>query len=136
MSKIVRSENLWQRFGFANLEPEEFKKRTSAVNAAIFTVLAGIVDSLVYVLLGFPYVTIAVVTYATCSIANLIYLRTAHNFRNFRNIQLLLISFSPFLTQLFIGGFINGSAVAIAGFIAPATALLYAGNKRARKHFY
>jgi len=136
MRNRLRYDNLWQRFGFTNLEPEEFKKRTSAVNAAIFTVIAGIGHSLIYVLLGFPYVTIAVITYALCSIANLLYLRLYHNFDKFRNIQLLLISFFPFITQLFIGGFINGSAVAIAGFIAPATALLYVTNKRARGHFY
>ncbi|MBC7889088.1 MAG: GHKL domain-containing protein [Ferruginibacter sp.] len=90
---------------------------------------------MIYVFLGFPYVTIAVIGYATCSISSLIYLRFTHNFSIFKIAQLVLISFFPFATQLFIGGFINSSVVAIAGFIAPATALLYAKRESARRYF-
>jgi signal transduction histidine kinase len=136
MPKSFYTNNFWSAFGFQNLDAEEFKKRTSAVNAAIFTVAAGICYSLVYVFLGFPYVTIAVIFYAICSISSLVYLRATHNFRIFKIIQLLLISFFPIATQLSIGGFINSSAVALAGFIAPATALLYAKAVSARRYFY
>jgi signal transduction histidine kinase len=136
MLRILHSNNFWKNFGFENLDGEELKKRWSAVNAAIFTIGAGVIHSMIYVFLGFPYVTIAVVSYAVCSISSLIYLRRTHNFTTFKIIQLFLISVFPFVTQLFIGGFINSSAVSIAAFIAPATALLYAKRESARRYYF
>ncbi len=136
MFKFLTKESLRKGFGFVGLDAEELKQRTSAANAAILTIAAGMAYSIIYVFLGFPYVTTAVILYSICSIASLIYLRYTHNFRIFKIIQLLLISFFPIGTQLSIGGFINSSAVGIAAFIAPATALLYAKSESARRYFY
>ena len=126
--------NIYNDFGFSNLTPEEYKKRTSAVNASLFTIFAGLIHSLIYAFLGFPYVTLVVLGYAIFSVTSLFYLRYSHNFGRFSSIQLVLISIFPFATQVFIGGFINASGVGFAAFIAPATALLYTKASTARRY--
>ncbi|NIJ52765.1 sensor histidine kinase [Dyadobacter arcticus] len=126
----------WKLLGFEGLDEEEFKKRTTAVQLALYSALGGIIFCIVYLFLGFPNVVYAVAVYVVVSQLNLLYLRITHNYDKFGFIQLVLILLFPMSTQLTIGGYIEAGAVILAAFYAPAGALLYARKNIARLCFY
>ena len=133
---LFEKGHFWTQMGFVGLDDEEFKKRTTAVQLAIFTALGGILYSIVYIALGFPSVIYVIYVYVFVCLLNLIYLRVSHNYAGFGAIQLTLILLFPIAAHLTIGGFIEASGVGIAVFLAPAGALLYAKRNIARICFY
>jgi signal transduction histidine kinase len=126
----------WKQLGFEGLEEEEFKKRTTAVQLALYSALGGVFFCTIYMFLGFPTVVYAVAIYVIVSQLNLLLLRVSHNYDRFGLIQLVLILLFPLSTQLTIGGFIEASGVVLAAFYAPAGALLYSRKEVARLCFY
>ncbi|MBN8823477.1 MULTISPECIES: ATP-binding protein [unclassified Spirosoma] len=137
MSKLVHwKDNFWKGFGFDGLEPEEFKKRTSAVLLAIFTIGAGLCYSLIYSFLGFSSLAFVVYTYVPVCLLNILYLRFSHQYQVFGGIQLVLIFIFPLAAQLAIGSYVDASAVVLSTFLAPAGALIYASRRIARLSFY
>ena len=137
MKKFLSEKGyFWNQLGFEGLDPEEFKKRTTAVQLALYSALGGVMYCIIYMFLGFPTVGYAVAIYVIVSQLNLLYLRVTHNYNRFGFVQLVLILLFPLSTQLTIGGFIEASGVVIAAFFAPAGALLYARKDVARVCFY
>ncbi|AUD04988.1 sensor histidine kinase [Spirosoma pollinicola] len=133
---LFKKGEIWNLFGFDGLDAEEFKKRTTAVQLAIFTAASGVVYALIYVFLGFPSVAYVIYIYIPICLLNLIYLRISHRYDVFGVVQLALIFLFPLVTQLTIGGFVEASAVVFAVFLAPAGALLYTRRSVARISFY
>lgn len=127
---------IWLQFGFTDLNDEEFKKRTTAVQLAIFTAVAGSIYSLIYFSLGLHYLPIVVYAYILVCLLNVLFLRFSHRYTVFGVIQLILICIFPVSAQLTIGGYVNASGVVLAAFLAPAGALLYASRTAARFSFY
>src|ERR1700709_785947 len=115
MSKTVFDrESFWKKFGFVNLEPDEYKRRTTAVELGFLSAVGGVCYTLLYMSFGFTSLTIAVIAYVLTFIANLLILLFTKNYTFFKTSQLLACTFLPVLAQLLIGGFIQGSAVALA----------------------
>jgi signal transduction histidine kinase len=129
-------EKFWQEVGFSGLDPEEHKKRTTAVQLGMFTALAGFIYSMVYVFLGFSTITIPVLAYVLLCFINLVVLRLTKNYQAYTVIQLLFILFLPFVVQLYIGGFVDSSSLVLASFLTPSGALLFARRSIARIYFF
>ena len=137
MSKITwNSDAFWKKFGFENLEPDEYKRRTTAVELGFLSAVGGVCYTLLYMSFGFTQLTIAVIAYVFTFIVNLLVLLFTKNYTFFKTSQLLACTFLPVLAQLLIGGFIQGSAVALAAFLSPAGALLFTNQHVARRYFY
>ena len=137
MSKIAwHRDAFWKKFGFENLEPDEYKRRTTAVELGFLSAIGGVCYTLLYMSFGFTQLTIAVIAYVFTFIFNLLFLFFTKNYAFFKTSQLLACTFLPVLAQLLIGGFIQGSAVALAAFLSPAGALLFTNQHVARRYFY
>ena len=137
MSKLsLQRGKFWKQFGFENLEADEYKKRTTAVELGFLSAVGGVGYTLLYIYFGFSSLTIAVIAYVVTFFVNLFILRITKNYTFFKTSQLLACTFLPVLAQLLIGGFIEGSAVALSAFLSPAGALLFSSRHVARRYFY
>lgn len=124
-------------FGFnAITNQEERAKRVTLIRIVLLTAFFGFIQSLIYVMLGFPDVTIAVLAYIALSFLNLFYFYLFKNYSVFRLLQLILITLLPASSQLGLGGFIPGSSVALASLLSPMGALMFARVSIARIFFY
>jgi class 3 adenylate cyclase len=112
--------------------PYETRIRTASlvVGAGFITVLAcGWVVT--YFALGLPLSAAIPLGYQLVTLVTLtLFLRTG-NFRIVALTQLTLMLVLPFLLQWSLGGFVDGSAVAIWAFVAPLGAILFLGGRAA-----
>src|SRR6476620_5500583 len=84
----------------------------------------------------FTQLSIVFIVYVLTFTFKLLFLLLSKNYTFFKTSQLLACTFLPVLAQLLIGGFIQGSAVALAAFLSPAGALLFTNQHVARRYFY
>ena len=126
---------LWHPLGFAGLEADEFKKRTTAVQLTLFTMLAAIPYSLLYAWLGFPLAPWATFIYLGFSLANLLLLVLTKRYEFFVTAQLVAIILNPIMAHVAIGGFINSSAIILSAILSPLGALMFTDARTARVYF-
>lgn len=103
---------------------EEVRRRT-LVRIVLYTVALGFIWCLLHLAIGLWPVTVPVTSYIVLSLLNLGVFRRTGSYERFRMIQLILILFLPFFTQLAYGGFVPAGAIVIASFIAPVGALMF-----------
>jgi len=89
-------------------------------------IAAGAAWGIVYILFGEPVAGMIPLSYAIVSLLSVIHFALTRRYYFFRNSQLILILFLPFLLMLALGGYINSSAVILWSFICPLGALLFA----------
>ncbi|GAB3575522.1 sensor histidine kinase [Hymenobacter daeguensis] len=126
---------LWYPLGFRGLSPDEFKKRTTAVRLALFTMLAAIPYSLIYAWLGFPLAPRATFIYIGFSLGNLLVLFLTKNYSLFTTAQLVAIILNPIMAHIAIGGFVDSSAIILSGILSPLGALMFTNHRTARIYF-
>ena len=127
---------LWNNLGFTDLDPEEYIRRTTAVQLGFFTAISGVVYSLIYVWLGFPNMALTAAGYIVLFLLALAYLSLTRNFNVYKYVQLGLILLAPLVNHVIVGGFIDSSVVILASFITPVIALTFVTRKTARLFFY
>lgn len=127
---------LWDNLGFANLDIEEYTRRTTAVQLGFFTAISGVFYSLIYVWLGFPAMALSATSYVGLFSLALIYLTLTRNFNVYKYVQLGLILLVPLANHVIVGGFVDSSTVILASFITPVIALTFVTRKTARLFFY
>jgi signal transduction histidine kinase len=127
---------LWFPLGFRGLAADEFKKRTTAVRLALFTMLAAIPYSLVYAWLGFPLAPRATFIYIGFSLANLLLLFLTKRYSLFTTAQLVAIILNPIMAHVAIGGFVDSSAIILSAILSPLGALMFTNYRTARIYFF
>ncbi len=92
----------------------------------ILFIVAGLLWSLMYYILGFPLPALIPGSYGVLSLSSLIFFLITGKFPVFRFFQFLLILILPVALQLSLGGFINSGAVMIWAILCPLGALSFA----------
>ncbi len=125
-----------KKFDLTGLGEEERKKRRTAVEITLFTVVAGASYSAIYAALGFWMMPAATISYIVVSLVNLYLLYRLKNYTMFRATQLTLVILFPTAAQIFIGGYITSSGVIFSAILSPMGALIFARVEAARRLFY
>ncbi|MDA7818324.1 GGDEF domain-containing protein [Sulfurimonas sp.] len=94
----------------------------------------GIVWSILYLSFGALVPAIFPLLFSINAVISFYYLKKTKNINTFRNIQIVVLLFIPFLLMWSLGGFVNGSFVMIWAFFAPVGALVY--NNKQSLWFY
>ncbi len=129
-----RSKYVWNHLGFAGLDADEFNKRVTLVRLGIFTASAGTIYCLTYFWLGYSQLAFGAGSYISIYVVNLLVFILTKNYNVYRAIQPLLILLAPWVAHVTIGGFTDSSAVIVACFLSPVTALAFATRRTA--HVY
>ena len=135
-TKTFWKTHLWDNLGFADLDIEEYTRRTTAVQLGFFTAISGVIYSLIYVWLGFPAMALSATIYVALFSLALIYLTLTRNFNVYKYVQLGLILLAPLANHIIVGGFVESSIVILASFITPVIALTFVTRKTAQLFFY
>ena len=135
MSAAFWARYLWYPLGFQGLAPAEFKKRSTAVRLALFTMLAAIPYSLLYAWLGFPLAPRATFVYIGFSLVNLLVLFLTKRYALFTTAQLVAIILNPIMAHIAIGGFVDSSAIILSAILSPLGALMFTSYRTARVYF-
>ncbi|MEL6537896.1 MAG: SpoIIE family protein phosphatase [Bacteroidota bacterium] len=122
-------------FGFSGQSDEEVTRRATLIRVSSLTSFFGLLWIATYALLGIPEATTAVVGYIALTLVNISIFYFTKHYHSFRLIQLVLILFMPFGTQLYLGGFIPGSGVMLASMLSPLGALMFHSLPVARRLF-
>ncbi|MEZ0485938.1 sensor histidine kinase [Fibrella aquatica] len=136
ITTVFWKKYLWNNLGFADLDSEEYTRRTTAVQLGFFTAISGAIYCLIYVWLGFPGMTLSSASYIVLFLIALTYLAVTHNFNVYKHVQLGLILLAPLANHLIVGGFVESSSVILASFITPVIALTFVTRKTARLFFF
>src|SRR5205823_4249996 len=96
-----------------------------------FFVVAGLFWAAVYYYYGAKHSAIIPGSYSVFAFSSMLVYRRYKNFSVFRNIQLALILFLPFLLHLSLGDFISSSAVILWSTLCPLGALAFQNSKAA-----
>jgi guanylate cyclase len=88
-------------------------------------ILTGAAWGVTYIIFGEEEAGLIPLCYAIFSLASLVYFKISHRFSVFRFSQLLLILLLPFILELSLGGFVNGSSVILWSLISPLGAMLF-----------
>jgi len=123
-------------FGYSSFDEEEQQQRSILILLVGLTSLAGLVYSLIYLMLGVSHAISAIVFYIGFSIFNLTLYFFNKNYNLFRNIQLVAILLFPTLTHILNGGFEQSSVVVLAAMLSPLGALMFHTPKSAKVFFY
>jgi serine phosphatase RsbU (regulator of sigma subunit) len=124
-------------FGLASVTGREEKtKRIALIRISLLTALCGIVQCLIYTILGYPEATLVVLCFVLLSVVNIVYFGFSKNYYAFRRFFLALIIIMPFLSQISLGGFIHGSFIVMASLISPMGALMFHKPRVARQLFF
>lgn len=129
----MKEDILVKIFNMYELPKEEQIQRVSLIRIVLYTCLAGLAYSAMYMyMFNIWDMADVVLTYISLSSINLFIFYLFNNYNIFRAVQLFYITLLPILTQLFIGGFMASSAVGVSGILAPIGALLFYNIKAAR----
>lgn len=123
-------------FSYSSIDEEEQQQRSILILLVGLTSLAGLVYSLIYLMLGVSHAIVAIVFYIGFSILNLTLYYFNKNYNLFRNIQLVAILLFPTLTHILNGGFEQSSVVVLAAMLSPLGALMFHTPKSAKVFFY
>src|SRR5262245_35875007 len=111
-------------------EEQQISERTFLLMVPFFTV-AGLLWALVYYYYGARHSAIIPGCYSVFAFSSMLIFRRYKNFNVFRNVQLALILFLPFLLHLSLGDFISSSAVILWSALCPLGALAFQNSKAA-----
>jgi len=103
--------------------------------ATIGIIPAGIIWGAIYLTMGARQAALIPLIYSAISLTGMLVLTRTRRFEAFQTFELALILLLPFLLQANLGGFINGSAVVVWGFLAPLLAVLFSTPRAARWWF-
>jgi guanylate cyclase len=121
------------RLGANSRDSDEVRLTKSLlVLAVLLFIVAGVLWWLLYVAFDEPAAGLIPLGYSIISSASVVMFAPSRRYRPFVFIQLLLILLLPFLLQLALGGFINGSGVVLWSLLAPLGALIFEEPRRAR----
>jgi signal transduction histidine kinase len=132
---IDYKERLASVFGYSSFSDEERQRRSILIILVGLTSFAGLLYSIIYVLLGVSQAMIAIQIYIGFSLVNLALYYFYKNYNFFRNVQLLAILLFPTLTHILIGGFEQSSVVVLSAMMSPLGALMFHTPKRAKVFF-
>lgn len=133
------TERLLQRL-IAAFEPwsceptdtDEARARKAQFTLAMTLIIpAGVLWALMYALAGAYGAAMSPLAYAVLSAANLALMRRTGNFSRFQRTELALIILLPFTLQIWLGGFVGGSAVVVWAFLGPLFAVLFTPPREA-----
>lgn len=110
-------------------------QRRLLARVSICFVLAGLVWSAAYFLLGVPLAGSIPFAYGVTSLVSLFIFQRTGNYAAFRTSQLLLILLLPFLLMIVLGGFVNSSAVILWSLVCPMGALVFSTPRAAIRWF-
>lgn len=125
-----------KKFDLTGLGEEERKKRRTAIEITLFTIIAGASYSAIYAILGFWLMPAATISYILVSLVNLYLLYRLKNYIIFRATQLVLVILFPTAAHIFIGGYVISSGVIFSAILSPMGALIFARVEAARRLFY
>jgi guanylate cyclase len=115
------------KIGVSVDDTQDIRLQKSLLVAGSFMfIAAGALWGIAYIFFDEPLAGLIPLSYAVISLASVIFFSLSHQYRFFRNSQLVLILFLPFFLMLVLGGFIDSSAVILWSFISPVGALLFA----------
>jgi signal transduction histidine kinase len=132
---IDYKEKLAGFFGYSSFSDEERQRRSILIILVGLTSFAGLIYSVIYVLLGVSQAIIAIQIYIGFSLLNLALYHFYKNYNFFRNVQLLAILLFPTMTHILIGGFEQSSVVVLSAMMSPLGALMFHTPKRAKVFF-
>jgi signal transduction histidine kinase len=110
---------------------EERVRKAQFTLAMTLIVPAGIVWGVIYLLVGERVAALMPLAYSALSVANLLLLRRLRHYRAFQVTELALIIALPFVLQLALGGFVEGSAVVLWALLGPLFAVLFTSMREA-----
>src|SRR6185503_20231541 len=120
---IMRFEKLFTRISSIGANPhdddESRLQKSLLVLCSILFMFAGILWGCMYISFGEESAGLIPLLYVVVSFFSLVYFGFTRQFSVFRFSQLLLILLLPFALMIALGGFVNGSAVILWGFISP-----------------
>jgi adenylate cyclase len=109
---------------------QQIRERTFLLMVPLFAA-AGLFWTIVYYYSGAKHSAIIPGSYAIFAFSSILIFKRYKNFRIFRNTQLTLILFLPFLLHLSLGDFISSSAVILWSALCPVGALAFQNSKAA-----
>lgn len=109
---------------------QQISERTFLLMVPLFAV-AGLLWAVVYYYFGAKHSAIIPGCYSVFAFSSMLIFRRYKNFHVFRNTQLLLILFLPFLVHLSLGDFISSSAIIFWSALCPLGALAFQNSKAA-----
>lgn len=109
---------------------QQISERTFLLMVPLFAA-AGLFWAIVYYYFGARHSAIIPGCYSVFAFASILIYKRYQNFSVFRNTQLVLILFLPFLLHLSLGDFISSSAVVLWGTLCPLGALAFQNSKAA-----
>ena len=109
---------------------QQISERTFLLMVPLFAV-AGLLWAVVYYYFGAKHSAIIPGCYSVFAFSSMLIFRRYKNFHVFRNTQLLLILFLPFLVHLSLGDFISSSAIILWSTLCPLGALAFQNSKAA-----
>lgn len=126
LTSLYESVWQWANRGALALDTEHERLR-KALLTVVSTAVAclAFIWGIVYLFADYPHSAAIPIIYAAISIITISYYRRTKRFAFFRLSQFVLILVLPYLLQLSLGGFANGSAVMIWAFFAPLAALFF-----------
>lgn len=104
---------------------ERVLQKTLMMGGSMMFIPVGMLWGLIYIAFGELRAGLIPVSYSLLSLISVIYFTLTKRFDEYRQIQLQLILFFPFLLMLVLGGFFNASAVVLWSVLAPFGALLF-----------
>ncbi len=106
-------------------------QKSLLVVGSFMFIAAGALWGIAYILFQEPMAGMIPLSYAIVSFLSIVHFNLTHQYRFFRNSQLVLILLLPCLLMEALGGYINSSAVILWSFICPLGALLFAEYRHA-----
>ena len=135
MKKLL---NKLAQIGVTNLDSEdETTTKLALTLLPIYVSIPAIIIACLYLFVGNINAFYIPLTYIIISALSYLYLYKTKRFRDFEQIQLMMILLLPFLLMWTLGGFTNGSFVFIWSFYSPVAAAMYCEHSNSkRKLFY
>ncbi len=106
-------------------------QKTLMMGGSMMFIPVGLLWGLIYIAFGELRAGLIPVSYSLLSLISLVYFTFTKRFSDYRQIQLQLMLFFPFLLMLVLGGFFNASAVILWSVLSPFGALLFAAPHQA-----
>ena len=123
---------LVERIGVSGDDPEEVRlQKALLVGVSLMVAVAAVIWGGIYLAFDEPLAASIPLIYSGVSVLSIFTLALTGRYRLFRFSQLLLILLLPVLLMVTLGGFVNGSAVALWALLSPLGGLMYADRRQA-----
>ena len=105
-------------------------QKTLMMGGSMMFIPVGMLWGLIYIAFGELRAGLIPISYSLLSLVSVIYFTLTRRFDAYRQIQLQLMLFFPFLFMIVLGGFVNASAVIMWSVLSPFGALLFAAPRQ------